>query len=519
MASPKPGLLDDWQRLSPWAIGLIMATTGVSLLRQHLPLLLAASAALTISERAGWREVLLGGSFLALGALLLSLRYYHRFRFRFDGEVLVVQKGLLVHREFKVSARHVQQTSRQQPAWMRPFGVVQWEVETLAGEAASIALPGIRGEVAEALEARLRGSTSDDTSGAEKVPPDASPNVQVRFTLTPGALVLHGLASRSILVVVALISPLVRPLESWLHHRLPHVDLWGWLPASPMLALGVGLSLVVMILMLLSVLAAWWRFHGFVLRDEGERQVQVSGLFHRRSQTLSRRRLQVMEWVQSGLGRVLGRGYLVCHQFGAAGGGEVAEARRFLVPGLTAVRADALAPALWRKSTSTPSFIAPLRRVSSFYRRVLFLRLLLLLSIGLLMIWQFVFPAWPGWILGVAMPGLVVISLGLAQLRWHALGWGLEGDWLRVRQGLWGQRTSLFPLDHLVSLQLKQSWLQRRRGLMTLHLHLASGRLTLPYLDVHLARELADRLLASVESITEEFPEAWPHRSDGAARR
>jgi putative membrane protein len=100
--TPRPGLLDDWQRLSPWAIGLMLATTGVSLLRQHLPLLLAVGAALAVSERFGWREALLGGVLVVLVALLLSLLYYRRFRFRFDGEVLVVKKGLFVHREFRL---------------------------------------------------------------------------------------------------------------------------------------------------------------------------------------------------------------------------------------------------------------------------------------------------------------------------------------------------------------------------------------------------------------------------------
>ncbi|WP_372614534.1 PH domain-containing protein, partial [Halomonas sp.] len=411
--TPRPGLLDDWQRLSPWAIGLMLATTGVSLLRQHLPLLLAVGAALAVSERFGWREALLGGVLVVLVALLLSLLYYRRFRFRFDGEVLVVKKGLFVHREFRLSALHVQQTSIQQPAWMRPFGVVQWEVETLAGEAASIALPGIRRQLAEALDARLGGRPSSDRSD------EPAPRSLVLFTLGPGGLLLHGLTSRSILVVAALVSPLMRPLEGWLHDRLPQADLWAWLPASPWMAIVVGIVAAVGVLMLLSVLAAWWRFQGYVLRDDGERHVQVSGLLHRRSQTLTRRRLQVVDWEQTGLGRLMGRGYLVCHQFGAAGGGEVAEARRFVVPGLTAVQADALVPPLWLRPTVTPSFVAPLRRVSALYRRVLFLRLLLL-GIGSLVVWWIVFPAWPGWALGGALPGLVVLSLGLAQLRWRA---------------------------------------------------------------------------------------------------
>lgn len=63
-----------------------------------------------------------------------------------------------------------------------------------------------------------------------------------------------------------------------------------------------------------------------------------------------------------------------------------------------------------------------------------------------------------------------------------------------------GRRLSVFPLHHLVALSLQQSWLQRRRGLVTLHIELANGRQTLPYLNETEARRLADRLLAGVEA-------------------
>ncbi|PXX99411.1 PH domain-containing protein [Halomonas sp. LBP4] len=496
--------LAEWQRLSPWAIGLTLATTGVSLIREHLPLLLAAGAGLAVSDRVGLREALLGGGLLLVGALLLSLLYYRRFRFRFDADVLVIQKGLFVHREFKVAAHHVQQTSVLQPAWMRPLGLVQWEVETLAGEAASIALPGIRRELAEALEARLGGAAS--RSGPTTTP-DEMPAPLVRFAVTPGALVLHGLTSRSLVVIAALLSPLVRPLERWLHDRLPTLDLWAWLPASPPLAVGLGLVAALAVLMLLAVLAAWWRFHGYVLRDDGERQVQVSGLLHRRSQTLTLRRLQVVEWVQTGLGRALGRGYLVCHQFGGTTGGEVAEARRFLVPGLTAARADTLVPSLWPGRVAPPSLTAPLQRVAGLYRRVLFLRLLLAMVAGLGLLVGMAsdgLAGLPAWSPGPVLVGLVALAGGLAHLRWRSLGWSCRGDWLRVRHGLWGQRTSLFPAAHLVSLQVQQSWLQRRRGVVTLRLYLASGRLSLPFVEERVALALANRLLASVEGLPDE---------------
>ncbi|OUE41023.1 hypothetical protein BZY95_12930 [Billgrantia desiderata SP1] len=505
-----------WQRLSPWAVLLLLLSGSASLLRQHMPLVLGAGAGLALVERLGLRELALGGAVLLILAVLISLLYYRRFRYCCDGDVLIVQKGLLEHREFKVAARHVQSIVIRQPVYMRPFGLVLWEVETLAGEASRIALPGIRRERAEVLERELRppdgrrrptkprpGATSESSPADEM---QAVP----RFVIGAKAIVLHGLASRSIYLIAAMLSPLVRPLERWLHDRLPQLDFEAWMPGSPLLAVAVGLLAVVILLALLAILAAWWRFHGFVLLDAGERQIQRSGLFHRQEQTLSLARLQVVEWVQTGLGRLLGRGYLVCHQYGALGG-DAGESRRFMVPGLSEAQGEALTAHFWQGSAGSGYFKPGrftghagsgqlLRRVDPSYRRVLFLRYLLLLAggaalvLGLLISLELSWPAWGG-----LAAGLPLLAAVLAHWRWIATGWAQEGDFLRVRRGVVGQRTGIFPMHHLISLRLQQSWLQRRRGVATLHLELANGRQTLPYLKEDDARHLADTLLFTAE--------------------
>lgn len=95
---------------------------------------------------------------------------------------------------------------------------------------------------------------------------------------------------------------------------------------------------------------------------------------------------------------------------------------------------------------------------------------------------------------------LTALAALLAQLRWRALGWATEGDYLIVRHGLLGQQTQLFPLRSLIAVELQQTWLQRRRHVATLHLHLANGPVTLPWLDSNLANALANVLLAGVEA-------------------
>ena len=506
----------DWQRLSPWAMGLLLISGAASLLRQHLPLVAAAGASLALIERVGLRELVLGGVLLLVAGLLVSLAYYRRFRFRLDGDLLIICRGLFERREFKVAAEHVQQVDIHQPLYMRPFGLVQWEVETRAGDASRIGLPGIRRDVAEALDRRLRpvsgvqrAANADAVTGQPNVPGSV-----LRYRITPGALVLHGLASRSIYLIAAMLAPLVRPLERWLEAVLPETPP-DWLPESAPAVVALGIAAVLLALALLSVLAAWWRFHGYRLyADDDERQRQISGLFSRREQVLMLSRLQVVEWVQTGLGRLLGRGYLVCHQFGAAGGAAT-EARRFLAPGLDRVEARRLVGLFWPGLTMTTA----LARVAPLYRRVLFLRILLALLTVVAGAWLLsgtlpsggpaavvaetdvlLSPLTRAGAVATLLLTLAALAALLAQLRWRALGWARESDYLIVRNGLLGQQTQLFPLRSLIAVELQQTWLQRRRQVATLHLHLANGPVTLPYLNSNLANALANTLLAGVEA-------------------
>ncbi|QJQ94680.1 MULTISPECIES: PH domain-containing protein [Halomonadaceae] len=493
---------EAWQRLSPWAVILLLISGVATQARQHIPLLLGAGAGIAYAERIGSRELMLGSLVLLAVAALVSLFYYRRFRFRLDGDVLVVQKGLFEHREFKVAASHIQNISIRQPPYMRPFGVVLWRLETTAGESSGIELPGLHRSVADALGTHLSTGVGHPTPIGEAETGAAQPperQAQLRYAITPWGVTLHGLASRSIYVTAAMLAPLVRPLERWAHDYLPRTESMQWLLASPMLAFGAGVVVLVTVLMTLAIAASWWRFHGYRLREEGERYIQVSGLLQRQEQALSLRRLQVVEWVQTGLGRLLGRGYLVCRQFGALKNTGAEEASQFLIPGLTPANGHELARSLW-PDLSAPM---PVMRVSPLYRRVLFLRTMLALCIAALCI------AWlggAGWSRsiwsegGLVIAAVIIVAASFAQLRWRALGWYWQGEYLWVTRGLVGRRTAIFPVGNVISLEVQQSWLQRRRGLVTLHLFLANGRQTLPFLEQSEALTLSNLLLARVES-------------------
>lgn len=491
------GVRGAWRRLSPLAIGFLFIRVVVDFARNNMPVLLGAGAGIALIERIGLREVVLAGLVIGLLVLLGCLVFHRRFRFRLDGDVLLVRRGLLEHRELKVRADSVQQITIEQPLYLRLFGLVRFSAATPGGAATEVELPGIRADVAADLRRAL------DRSGAV---PDADADVIPRTVLyraRSSALMLHGVASNYAWLLVAALTPFVQQVEgilTWLAadtsvaEALALLARWPWLAAA-----GVLLGLVG-ILVLASVAAAWFRFHGFVLTREGERFVQRCGLVNRREQVLSRARLQAVEQVQTLVGRMLGRSHLVCRQVGATAPGAELAGRTFLVPGLNRDDSEALMRALWPDLDGG----SPLMRVHPRYRAAFALRCLMLIALVLVVVAAG--SGNPYWIAAIAAgPPL---SWPLAWLRWRALGWARTGACMRVRRGLLGYRTVTFPLERVQQVRLNQTWFQARRGLVSVTLVLASGPVTIPWIEVARADRLVNEALYRAATTAFDSPAA-----------
>lgn len=551
-----------WRRLSPWALAILFTQRVTRFVRENIPLLLGAGAGAALLERIGLRELSLALVVGLLIAGLVSLLYYRRFRFRLDGDVLVVQKGILERTEVKVDADRVQHIAIEQPFYLRPFDVVHFSLDTPGGITTEVELPGIRRELAEAL----RRAMEADRDRAPDTDPHTATDTESRtvatprllFRIGPGALTLHGLTSNHAYVIAVILAPLLQPLERMLlrdPERLAELPWLESLMASPVVAMalaGIGLLLV---LVVISVAVSWMRFFDFQLFRYGPRYVQRSGLFNRQEQTLSTPKLQSIEWVQTALGRALGIGYLVCRQYGGAPTGSDLAGGRFLLPGLSRRDGVRLARAFWpdlftarahvptppgalppepsRPESSTPecstsgnsatesfaserstsgnsesessvpqtaapedrSLVLGFRRVSPGYRRFMALRLAVVAvsgTGGIVLL---------GGPLGWLVFGLVVAILAwpIAHLRWLAVGWRQEGRHLLIRRGLLGLRTALFPLENIQAISLRRNWFQRRHGLATLHLQLASGAQRLPFIEYPTALAIANEALYRAE--------------------
>ncbi len=115
----------------------------------------------------------------------------------------------------------------------------------------------------------------------------------------------------------------------------------------------------------------------------------------------------------------------------------------------------------------------------------------------------------------LALSGLISLAAGfyaLTILLWipfnaflvwtmyRKYGYQITEDGMLLRRGLLGYRVVAFVHRKVQRISVTQSLPQKRKGLATLRIFLASGPIKLPYVDFEMANQLRDYVLYKVES-------------------
>ena len=88
----------------------------------------------------------------------------------------------------------------------------------------------------------------------------------------------------------------------------------------------------------------------------------------------------------------------------------------------------------------------------------------------------------------------------IALQRWRRWGYVHDDDGISVRSGFVARKVDAFLFRKIQSVTVKQSPMQRLKGLATLEMQLAGESMRVPYIDQRLACRLRDYILYRVES-------------------
>lgn len=492
---------DDWRRTAPVAVLFFFGRAIRKTIANGTNMIASVAGLLVLLKQ----HVMLAATAVVLALLALAivalLRYLH-FRFRVDDERVLIRQGVVRKTQLDMRFDRIQGINTEQSLVYRMLGLVTIRFDTAGSTGNEGYLPAVTPDFADLLRERVDMAETP----SEPVAEDTSGEVVLR--LNPPDVALVGLTdprvAQALVAGVAVLSFLYQGSREVLDAlfnvaREAVVDIVG-LGFLAGLVVAAGLVVgVVVLLILASVAWAFLRYHGFELRQETSTFGSRAGLLTRKDVVVEANKIQQLHVVQGLLMRRLRRFRLDAVPATSGNVDASSDAvEKLRVPLLTEyeveeVRSRAFAEEgqAMRIAPASDTYVA----VSPYYMwpRVL---------------WRGVVPAgvavvvlWPFW--GAASLwclAWIALSLPLAWQRWRRQGYLHDDDGLASRSGLFAFRVDAFLFRKVQRVTVQQSPLQRRRGLASLSVSLASGNVTVPFIDHATARRLRDYMLFKAEA-------------------
>lgn len=470
--------MTEWRRLSPWGI-LFFLLGQLRQWAQAIPAALAGGVYMGKFDISTALLVLILVAPFAMG--LGALVSWWRFLYQLKPGRLEITQGWFFRKHLEIPAERVQNIEVSQPLYFKPLGLFNLHIETAGASGQEAKLAALREDEVKAVKAMLLAAQSEvDTEAPEAEPP--------LLTRSIGDLLLFGLCHNHLAWLLVVMAPFYDNLADQLDWLLDgNLDTWG--PYAYL----VGFIVLVLVLTVLSMLAAVLIYHPYRLERQQGKLLQSGGLLNHRQLAMEHRRLQWLELRRNLLDRLFGRWQLSLHPVRDGNTKQGQEpSQKLLAPALRTAELPELLALAGAQRLPQGAFGRP----PAYY-------------LGRLLLWT----ALPALLLGAGSAielGWGALLLGLAPwcwvyLYWLGCGWQLDEDRLWVRRGLWSQHFWLLLPHKVQGVKLVQSPGQRTRGYATLALTTAAGHLTLPYLPLRQACYLRDWLLAKAQ----QRPEHW----------
>lgn len=491
MPSPEQADFLRPNRQSPVAIILILLRLFRFLFRQFWPVLLVV----VLRPR---RTTLYGLVWVGILLSLISsvnsiLSYYFSFYYVADGE-LILERGWLRRTRLSVPLDRIQTISFQQTFIHRLFNVVSVEIDTAGSKGSEFSLQALEEKQAHALRDFLLSQKAATSSPEEEASTEEAPGEKVLLQLGIADLLKIGISQnhfRTAGILTALGLGFLDDLESALGKEAFQglersvgsyfEDLWTLTLAFVVILLTLSLTGT----MILSVIKDYnLRF----LRTVQGFKVEA-GLFAKREQSASLRKIQFIRWSAHPVQRWLGMSSLRLYH---AAGYALSSQKTMMVPGcyqpqLEVVQNEYFPEAnegAWEWHRPTVHF---------FRRRLLILGLV---------------PAIAGIALSLLTRNEHMVPLFAL---WAPAAWfwqrryyqtfhiGLHPEGLQLQSGFFTRQSTYLRWKKIQAVSVVQSPYKSRKGVADLDLHTASGDITLPFLPLEKARLVRDYVLYCLE--------------------
>jgi len=431
---------------------------------------------------------------------LVSAIIWLNFSYHIGDDGVRIKKGVFKKTQVFIRYSRVQGVELTSSLLYRAMGLVLAKLDTAGAAKQEGVLPGIAPEIAELIQEKVKAAKLE----SEPQPSEATDESQAAMgakrieseqllQLPASEIIRIGLTSNHVFLFLGFMAAIVQPLaEFGLSSLMPAwaveqgMSAWTSIGAGMLASLVAGVAITTIVAMFAgSLISAFLRFHNFTLTRDDQQLRTNAGLFTVREQSVHQSKVQTMTVRQSLPRRFLDRVAIDLHQ---ASSGPVQNQKQH------ANQNKLLIPADLDFDHNSEWF----ERISPRYIRARTVALGLLPMIPVLLS-ALISNIGVGWLALLAAIWIAIVVF-LTWLRYRR--WGVQAgeDTVAIRQGYLGHQITCFACEKVQSIDLSAHLFQERAGVANLTVHLASQKITIPYLPLQSANDLRNYLLYKIES-------------------
>ncbi|WP_327105415.1 PH domain-containing protein [Nonomuraea glycinis] len=428
-----------------------------------------------------------------VGTVVFAVIRWLTFTYDFAGDRLEIKRSLISRSVRTIPLERVRGVDVSTPPMHRLLGLAVLKIDTGAsGGDGEATLDGVTLGEAERLRPILLRRARAAGVEVEDVPPEVAPSPGQGadadvIVAVPRAWLLYGpLSGAYLLTPFALAGGAIGLAFQWGDEfglgRDAALTAGEWLWERPSLLVAAAVLLVVAMPFVGGVMYAVFNWNFRLNRRDGY-LVAERGLINRRSVSLESRRVRGYEIVEGLAERWAG----VARAWAIVTGLGDSETRGQLLPVVPRhvainVAGDAIGP---YEAEVRPH--PPIARNRRLFRAIA--PWLVLAAVAAALIWATGSPLW--WVLLVLSLLLAAVGVPLGIDRYHSLGHGYDGVRVTVRSGSLRRAQAVVERRAVVGWRLRQTWFQRRAGVLTMITGVGAGKGGYSAIDVSEAQATA----------------------------
>lgn len=496
MKSPEPG---SWRRTSPLAILFFLGKLLRDIVKNAWQSFAPIAAVLIASSGNLVDRLKLVVVVAVILVIVASVLRYWFFRFRIAEDSVLIREGVIKKKQLDIKFDRIQGINTEQNIVYRYLDLVTVSFDTAGSSGDEGNLPAVPSAFAGALREKI-GRPLQRASAVDA--PETIVESEPLLALTWRDMIPIGLADKRALLVLALVSPLLdrlgdevdsviaNTLESATQGAMQFGIVGGvWM----FVTIGIG---VILLLAMISIAAAFLRYHNFELFLDGNTLRSHGGLLTRHEVSMDLGKIQTLRLQQGIILRGFSRFVMTARQ--ARSSHKNDSSKNFTIPVVTEELATALRRRFLKQEGRGLIQIPTSSRFSAISKYSM--RMPILINVLAPLLVTAITYSVEGDPAALLFLLWIPVSLLHIVKTWQHAGYHYTDEGLVRRSGTLGYRTVALLYRKVQRVTVLRSPLQRRKDLATLRVYMASGSVRIPFIEHATANRLRDYILYKVES-------------------